>query len=308
MKGSRMTTNEKPSERAARVAGHIAAYRKLVLPFPPQQELFGDMDELRIIGRETKGEMQDALLVLHPTHTGKTTTAKLFAERANNQLPAGSDSKPVVIARCAAVGTSRALACSLFEGAGLRYNFGATEDALWKAWKGVVERYAVELVVIDEVQHCQDSKFGSSVTNTLKNRLSDGPPLVLMGTRKGEAVFSTNDEFNSRTYAPVSLKPQEWHNQDDRALWIGFCANLDHAMVEQGIVAGQSDLGGVYSERLCEAALGRIGLLKKIVQTALRLALHRGAEVIDLADLRKAVEIWAIKNRFISYNPFGALA
>ena len=88
-------------------------------------------------------------------------------------------------------------------------DFGATKDALWKAWAGVIERYGVELIAIDEVQHCENSRFGSSVTNTLKNRLSDGPPLVLLGTRKGEAVFSSNDEFNSRSYAPVSLRPQE---------------------------------------------------------------------------------------------------
>lgn len=296
---------EKLSERSGRVARGIATYRKLVLPFPPQQELIAEMDELRLVGCDTRGELQDALLVLHPTHSGKTTTAKLLADRLISQLPEGSTKKPIVIARCAAAASSRALACALFDGAGLRYNFGATEDALWKAWNAAVDRYDVELIVIDEVQHCQDHRFGSSVTNTLKNRLSDGPPLVLMGTRKCEDTFTINDEFNSRVYAPVSLKPQEWHDEGDRELWTTFCFNLDQAMVDAGVIRRKAGLGDDHAEKLCEAALGRVGLLKKTVQTALRLALRRNADAIDVGNLRTAVDIWAIKNRFVAYNPFG---
>lgn len=295
---------EKRSDRAVRVASKIAAFRALVLPFPPQQELMADFDEIYQLGQMTQGQPQEALLVLQPTASGKTTAANLYIDRLMSQLPPGSLDRPAILARCSAAGSSKALVAALLDAAGAKYRFGLTEDAMWKAWSAVTVRYRVGLIVIDEVQHCQDAKFGGSVTNTIKNRLGSGPPMVLLGTRKGEALFTTNDELNSRIYAPICLEPQSWYVDADRELWIGFSTRLDEAMVERGIVARKVGLGEEpLAEQLCEAALGRIGLLKKIVQAALRLSLRRGADAIAVSDLRDAVQLWSMQNRFVTVNP-----
>lgn len=305
-----ITSAEKPSERTLRIASKVAKLRSLVLPFPPQQQLIADLDEMYQTGQLTKGQPQEAMLVLQPTGAGKTTAAQLYIQRLQSKLPPGSTDKPAILARCAAAGSSKTLVASLLDAVDARYRFGLTEQAMWKAWSAVTHRFKVGLIFVDEVQHCQDAKFSGSVSNTIKNCLSNGgPPMVLLGTRKGEALFTTNDELNSRIYAPISLEPQNWHVDADRALWIGFSRRLDEAMVAHGIVTVKAGLGDEpLAERLCEASLGRIGLLKKIVQAALRVALRRGANAIDIEDLRNAIQLWSIQNRFIAYNPLGNAA
>lgn len=299
-----VTSTEKPSERTLRIAGKMANFRNLVLPFPPQQQLIADFDEIYQIGQLTRGQPQEALLVLQPTGAGKTTAAKLYIDRLASKIPPGSTDKPAVLAQCAASASSKSLVAALFKAIGAQYRLGSTEEAMWKAWSAATQRFNVGLIFIDEVQHCENAKFNGSVTNTIKNRLSDGPPMVLLGTRKGEALFTTNDELNSRVYAPICLQPQSWHVDADRELWVGFSTRLDEAMVDRGIVAQKAGLGDdPLAEKLCEAALGRIGLLKKIVQAALRVSLRRGGDVITHSDLRDAIQLWSMQNRFIAYNP-----
>lgn len=294
---------ERATARAERIGGRIARYRKIEVGYGPQRELVLEMDELRHAGLESQGEPQEVLVVLEATFAGKTSAARMFKRMVERHLPIGSSDKPVVLATAAAGSSSRALAASLLRGCGIRFAPGMTEDAMWDLWPAACRRFNVQIALVDEIQHAQTSKFTRGVTNTLKNQLGGNIPLVVLGTRDADELFTSNLEFCSRTYDTVSLRAMRWGETADEEIWADLCTDLDAAMKEAEVVDEIANLHE-FAEPLCRAALGRIGLLKKIVQTALRLALRRQALRIDREDLATAVDVWAIRNRYLKTNPF----
>lgn len=297
--------SEKATARAERIGGRIARYRRIRVRYAPQQELVLEMDELRHVGLQTRGEPQEVLIALESTFSGKTSAARMFKRLVEGQLPDQSADRPVVLATASANCSSRALATSLLRGLGIRFAPGMTEDAMWDLWPVACRRHGVQIAIVDEVQHAHDGKFTRGVTNTLKNQLAANVPLVVLGTRKAEDLFTSNEEFCSRTYDTVSLRPMTWGETADETIWIDLCKDLDKAMADMDVVDAMADLQA-FAEPLCRAALGRIGLLKKIVQTALRLALRRNDARIREEDLATAVDVWSIRNRYLKINPFRA--
>jgi len=294
---------EKASARAKRIGGAIAGYRQIHLKYAPQQELVEEMDTLRHVGLETRGEPQELLVVLEGTFSGKTSAARLFKRNVEKEVRAGSDDVPVVLATAAAGCTSRALAAALLRGVGVRFAPGMTEEAMWQLWPQACRRRGVQIAIVDEIQHAHDGKFTRGVTNTLKNQLAVNVPLIVLGTRAADELLTSNQEVGSRTFDTVSLRPMTWGETADEAIWTDFLGRLDAAMEDAAIVGGSANLAS-YGEPLCAAALGRVGLVKKIVQTALRLALRRGADVIVEADLARATDVWSIRHRYLRTNPF----
>lgn len=298
---------EKGTERSLRVARAVAAFRSIVLPYPRQQMLMAELDELRLVGLETKGDRQNGLRLLSPTGSGKTVTARQYAKFVANQPHREEGSRPVLIVPLEVTGTPRSLFSSILTALGDDYSCSGTEQTLKKRVLRAFEIEQTELLIIDEVQHLSNrASYGNDVTDTLKRFLDDGVlPIAFLGTNAATEMFKRNPELNGRLAAPCSLPPLKWLDEDDRDLFSGFVAKLDEALVDKGIFKASSGLAEpALVKKLFEASNGIIGQLVGVVETATREAVRRSAEALVEENLAAAVDAWPIPHGFLDHNPF----
>lgn len=303
-----MTKGEKPSDRSIRVAKAMAALKSIVLPYPRQQTLMAELDELRLIGLETKGEPQNGLRLLSPTMSGKTVTARQYVRYVSKQAHREEGHRPVLIVPLEVTGTPRSLFSSILTALGDDYSCSGTEQTLKRRVLKAFEIDRTELLIIDEVQHLNHRlTIGNDVTDTLKRFLDDGVlPIAFLGTDAASDMFRRNPELNGRLSAPCSLPPLDWDDEEDRALFIGFASKLDEAMVEKQIFRTASGFAADEEtlRPLFDACNGVIGQLVGLVRTAAKEALRRDDDAIQISDLADAVDRWSIQHGFITYNPF----
>lgn len=299
---------EKPSDRSARVAHAVAALKSIILPYPRQQELMAELDELRLIGLETKKEPQSGMRLLSPTLSGKTATARQYARFVESQPHRSDGERPVLIVPLEVTGTPRSLFSSILTALGDDYSCSGTEQTLKKRVLKAFEIERTELLIIDEVQHLNHRlTVGNDVTDTLKRFLDDGVlPIAFLGTDAANDMFRRNPELNGRLAAPCSLPPLNWDDDEDRKLFEGFASKLDEAMVQKKVFRARSgfatDEDTLYP--LYQACNGVIGQLVALIRTASRDALRRDDDAIMPNDLVEAVNKWSIPHGFIDHNPF----
>jgi hypothetical protein len=299
---------EKPSDRSVRVAKALAALKGIVLPYPRQQVLMAELDELRLIGLETMGEPQNGLRLLSQTMSGKTVTARQYVRFVEGQPHREEGHRPVLIVPLEVTGTPRSLFSSILTALGDDYSCTGTEQTLKKRVLKAFEIERTELLIIDEVQHLNHRlTVGNDVTDTLKRFLDDGVlPVAFLGTDAANDLFRRNPELNGRLAAPCSLPPLDWNDEEDQRLFTGFALKLDEAMVEKQIFRTTSGFAADEEalQPLFQASNGVIGQLVGLIRTAARDALRRDDDAIQTSDLSEAVDRWSIPHGFIGHNPF----
>jgi hypothetical protein len=297
---------ERPSDTSKRVAKAIAVFKEIVLPYPRQQLLIRELDELRLTGMETRGEPQNGLRLLADTGSGKTWGAKQFqryVERLEEHPPG---TRPVLIVKLDATGTPRSLFSSILTALDDDFADKGTEQTLKRRVIQSFKRDETQLLIIDEVHHLgKRASFGNDVTDTLKSFLDSGlVPVAFLGTEEARGLFRSNAELNGRLLSPCELPPLDWSVEEDQEIFTEFAKGLDAAVVDRGILRLPAKLGEtILAGQLCEASNGIIGQLCRIVQEALRVAVRRSADCIAFDDLVNAVDSWSIPQGFISYNP-----
>ncbi len=301
-----MTTKEHPSVRALRVANATAAFKSIVLPYPRQNVIMEELEQLRLVGLATKGLPQDGTRLLAETGSGKTFGALRYRTFVESQPGREKGSRPVLLVRMRTTGTSRSLAASILDAMGDDYSVTGSEQTLLKRVYKAFEKEKTELLIIDEVHHLDNQKFGPDVTNTIKSFLDEGRVTVaFLGTHDADAMFARNSELNGRLLAPCSLPPLKWADEEDCELFTTFAQLLDAAIVEKKILPIPAGLAEpLLAERLCKASNGIIGQLCKIVRTAMTEVVKRNGNTIEYDDLRNAVTSWSIPNGFQNTNVF----
>ncbi len=171
-----------------------------------------------------------------------------------------------------------------------------------------VLRLEVELLIVDEVQHLASrSNHANEVTDRFKVFLDRGVvPIVFVGDEDSEAFFKANQKLAARLGAPLRLDPLRPEAAvRDRKLFKTFCAGMDDAMIECGIMGERAGLDGVMMlEGLLDTSGGHIGRVARLIETALPHAIMRGASRIEAWDLYEAVRTFAIEVGWCHLNPF----
>lgn len=299
------SSTETVAARSQRVAQARAAFKSIVLPYPRQNVLMAELDELRLTGLETKGEPQDGLRLLAHTGSGKTFGAHRYVNYVESQPDRVPGRRPVLLVGLKTTGTPKSLFSCILAEMGDDYATTGTEETLRARVKRAFEIEGTELLIVDEINHLDRRTFGDDVTETLKSFLDEGQvPIAFLGTHKADDLFNRNKELNGRLTAPCSLPPLEWAVDEDRELFTQFATRLDEAMVEKGILPIESGLGEAWlAKLLCEVSNGNIGQFCRIVRTAMIKVVRRRGESIDYQDLSDAVNSWSIPNGFRSDNP-----
>lgn len=254
------------AQRSSRVALAMSKLMRIRLPYPRQIEGMAEIEELRLLGLEMKGQQQLALTVFERTGTGKSTLAQQYKLMRNEEAAEGTTS--VLHARLGTSGTARDLYVSIMSELGDGFSTSGTEHTLRRRAIYAMEQAGVELLILDETQHSgQKSGFSKEVTAELKIMLDTGKvPIVLLGTEAAIPLIGGDRELAGRMFSPCRLAPLDMTDDDDFDLWRGFLTGLDARMVAENIVAapaGLSDRG--LAEALGEACDGIIGQLMRVM-------------------------------------------
>ncbi len=296
------------ARRSSRVALALAQLMRIRLPYPRQIEAMAEIEELRLLGLEMRGEQQLALNIFNRTGTGKSTIAAQYKLMRAQEDPEGVTS--VLHARMGVSGSARDLYVAIMSELGDGFASSGSEHTLRRRAMRMMEERRVELLILDETQHSgQKSGFSREVTAELKIMLDTGHvPIVLLGTEAAVPLVKADRELSGRMFSPCRLDPLSMDDDDDLELWQGFLGGLDQRMKADDIVAAEA---GLAEERLAlslgEICDGVIGQLMRVMTMALRNTVRDRRDVITIEDIARAVDEWSLEHGFADGNPLWEL-
>jgi DNA transposition AAA+ family ATPase len=292
---------------AERIVAKMALFDQIYLPYPPHIAFHNECKYLLELGIATRGRPQKGMRALAPSGSGKTSAALSFIRQYQAKNPRTQTSVPIVYVALERAATAKKLMISILEYFGDSYAAHGNEQALKKRVIACFQRFGTLLLIIDEAQHLNYRVYEKNdVTDSLKRLLDEGVvPIVFIGTKDAEDLFTRNVQLSSRLISPCDFEPLDLTVQADRSLLSGYVTLLDQALVEKRILPNSSGLADPeILTRLFLVADGVIGRVSRLLTVALEIALRRGAEKIEWQDLALAVDRWAIPNGLTGDNPF----
>lgn len=290
-----------------RVASNLQLFRSIFIPYPKHVAIHARFDYLQKLGRSLRGTPQKGLRVLAPSGSGKTKVAKSYIRMVMAAEDHASDRVPVLYIQLEKAATARKLYIALLDKLGDPKPEKGTEQALKRRLLDYLQRLNVELLIIDEVQHLNYRvNAKNDVTDALKVFLDSGVvPIVFLGTEAASGMFRRNLQLGSRLLPPCDLVPLKSQDAEDRRVFAIFVERLSQEIVELGILPSKDPVTHVFTLGcLHQASGGVIGRVATIFETAMEIAVRRGAARIEPYDLALAVDRWAIPQGFGDANPF----
>lgn len=297
-------------ESVARAAAALDAYADIDIPYAPQAAIGARIDVLRRRCLGKRGEPLPGLRLSQVSQAGKTRTFKSYRKRLAQAtaLSSGTPNPWQVLYLGLEVRISVKMMCQqLLRMLGDPYaHAGNTDEVKLRVQEFMIER-DVELLIIDEAQHlARDSQDKVDVTDEIKRFLDMGiVPVVLAGNEDSRRFFERNQQLASRLGSPLELSPVDASSRQQLADFVSFCVALDKELVAMQIVPERSDLGAqAQVDGLLQASRGHVGRVCRLVESALEHSAMRGADRIEMHDLRFAVDTFAIPQGYIRWNPF----
>ncbi|ESQ83989.1 hypothetical protein AEAC466_09600 [Asticcacaulis sp. AC466] len=286
-----------------KVASALSKFSSVFINLPQQTQVHAHLDCLRLTGKASKGEPQRALRCLAPPASGKSTLAQTYARSVNTAVPAGENSTPVVYVSLQNNATSKRFMQSILFGRNA--SDVGTEMMLKRRIVDDFAKNGVELLIIDEIHHASTRDDSTPLTNVVKSFLNDAIcPVAFFGTPAAENLFRGNRELAQRTQIVCDIKPLKSHAEDMETL-AAFLVQMDRELVKRDIFRRSSSFLHDHAvECLMEVSEGVVGAVARILQHALEIAVWRHADHIEMFDLARAVDEWAIPQGYVNTNPF----
>lgn len=299
--------NESPSQRSARVAAARGAFRRIILPYPRQDEVIAGFDELRLTALSAPDRPMGGIRLLAPIGTGKTYAAELFKRHVEASASFTAGEKPVVIATLNTSGVAKSVPISILTALGEYRPDRGTEPKLWMRTKDALKEAKTQILIIDEVDRAtRRPTISSHIAGALRD-LSDERivPIAFLGTDAAANLFRNCPDLDERLDAQVTLNPLDPLVDEDLETFTDLVNGFDAAIVDLGILRAPSEMTDSDTVfRLAQASGGVLRQLSRIVETALASVVRRDGDAITREDLADAVEEWAIPKGYIDYNPF----
>ncbi|ALL13172.1 TniB family NTP-binding protein [Caulobacter henricii] len=291
------------------VAEAIAKFKSINVPYPPQVLFHARCDYLQKLGLANEEKPQMGLRILAPSGSGKSTAALEYKAMVERRTPPTDTFVPVLYIALDSASTSKRLMVQILHALGDPLAERGTEQALRKRAIDYLRRLGVQLLIIDEVQHLSfRSTAKADVTDALKSFLDAGvTPIVFAGTEDARRMFESNLQLNGRLLAPLDMPKLESSKSEDRNLFASFVWGLCDGMCERKVLKTSSSIVGEgVLGPLMEVTDGVVGRVARLFEVAIEIAIRRGSNTLEVADLSLAVDRWAIPQNFAKRNPFRA--
>jgi hypothetical protein len=241
------------------------------------------------------------------TRTGKSCVIRDFIDTVSAREQPDASSKSIVLATAIAKASAISLLRQLLRGLG---------DPLWSKGSGanlearldtMLRGVSCKLIIIDEFQHLSDKGQNKSLvqtTSVLKNLLECNEwGLVAVGMPNSSRVIDADAQLAGRFDPTLPMPLFDWR---DAKMQLEFQGIL-HAFVQQLMPFELPDFSLPDNAfRMYLATSGRLGLLAKLVDRAVKRAIERQSTRIEMKHLEAAFResIWYAPRFPIVDGPF----
>lgn len=249
------------------------------------------------------------LLLTGESRTGKSSVVHDMLElhvpvRIEDQLI-----RNVVYAVAPAKATVKALLESLLKGLGDPFWSRGSESNMTQRLYTMLDAVQCRMIILDEFQHLCEGKRSVQIdklADWLKVLLETRHyGLVAVGLPEAASVINTNRQMVNRFDARLSLSLFDWRCETSARQFRGVLRQFQAELAPFQLprLSGEE-----MALRMYLASAGRIGLVAKLLDRAVRDAIRREDINIRLEDLAKAYEraIWSSTTFPVVGGPFGA--
>lgn len=296
-------------------------FESITIQHPRMTAVFAQFDDLRFKSQavRTMSEVDSGrvtslsgMTMIAGTGSGKTKIINAYMERVMTEMR-NHDARPVVVVNLSPGTTKKGFYADVLQVFGDPNFARGTEQYLKQRTKHYLDKCGVELLIIDEVHHLVSSetnKIKWDVTEIFKGILNDKSCCVVVsGIETARFLADGGSQFARRCIPPVNLGPLRLNVRAERDLFLGFLGRLDERMAKDKITSGVNGfLCGATPAALHEVSNGVIGIAMHLIYQALQCCFERSGTHIEISDLAKATDKWAIPGGFAPGNPFILLA
>ena len=239
------------------------------------KELYDELEECF----DSYGTTADPLCkaIVGPSGAGKSTVAEYFADQHGPIRHASGDEFPCLVVRVPTEVAPRSLAEAFLiefdDPYPSRGSLGLLTQRVDRALGNGKHSHGVHLVVLNEIQHFIDSKYGFpyKAADWIKDRIEkSGVPFVILGLEYGLDLLRLNDQLQRLFPETIEVKHFDWGNEKDRNDFRGVLRQIRADLADSYDFPEMHKLD--LACRLHYASFGLIGYLMKIVRGAARLA------------------------------------
>jgi hypothetical protein len=243
------------------------------------------------------------------TRTGKSCVIQDFLDLHGHSGDHESDQQAIVYATAPSKATANSLLQQLLRGLGDPHWSRGTEANMVARLHTMLAGVSCKMIIIDEFQHLSDKgqrKALVHTTSVLKNLLEKNTwGLVAVGMTNSSAVIDADAQLAGRFDPTMTMPLFDWRMKEMRlqfqAIVLAFVKQL-----EPFELPDFSDPDNAF--RMYMATSGRLGLLAKLVDRAVKHAIRRNSTKVRMSDLGAAFReaIWYAPRFPLAGGPFEA--
>lgn len=261
---------------------------------------------LRSVGRSAN---PICLHLIGDTRTGKSTMLEDFIQQHRRIVTPGGARQTVVYAKIPDKGTVKGLLERLLHALGDPYWYRGSETNQTHRLLTLLEQVGCRMIILDEFQHLADKgqkKRLRSTADWLKMLVDSKQwALVAAGLPESASVIQSNRQLRERFDAPIKLPMFDWREADGRRQFRAILKAFQAQLHPFELPDLASDAMAI---RMYLATGGRIGIIAKLLDRAIRNAVDSGSIKIPVEDLQKAFHqvVWYAERFPLATGPFGA--
>lgn len=244
------------------------------------------------------------LLVVGDSRTGKSFMVKNALRNCCSQM---QDEQSVVYAVAPAKATLKSLLESLLHGLGDPHWYRGDISNMTQRLYTQLEAVNCRMIILDEFQHLCD-KGQDKTLDILADWLKDlieikHVGLIAVGMPESQSIINRNPQLGGRFDAVLRMPTFDWMDGASRAQFRGILKSFRVEMdpFELPLIEYEE-----MAFRMYLATAGRIGLVAKLLNRAVKDAVRRGSRKIDVPALQAAYQraIWSAPRFPVKEGPF----